>query len=136
MASSRSTYSLSSILLLVACIGVLLATTRSALFQVHDSDLAIGLTVGCGTFGGIVGIVCGVSSGRYLLGSVAGGCVGAIAGALAGAQLAAPPDPIVAPIGILVLLTAGFVLQRKLDPGPGPEPQARTPTDPDQHGSE
>lgn len=131
MASYRSTYSLSSILLLVACVAVLLAVTRSAVMRLDENDLADDVIAGSGIVGGILGIAMGVSSGRYLLGSFAGFCVGCIVGGMAGAQLAAPPDFPTTLIGICVLLTTGFALRRTLDRQSELEPQDEVLIEPD-----
>ena len=115
MSQHRSHFSLSALLLLVACVSVLLAATRSAVWQWPDR---IGgfywLAAGAG-FGALLGMCVGFTAHRWFRAGIAGFFIGATTGAVAGAQMHAPPQPLVILAGIVLLLVLGFTMRRRMD---------------------
>src|SRR5262245_16014461 len=114
MKQHQSRFSLASLFLLVACLALVLAATRSSVMQWKDQNIALALVAAGAVIGAIVGAFVGASVRPRVRGAFAGLFTGAFAGGMAGAQLGGPPDILILLIGIMTLILLAALLRPKV----------------------
>ena len=111
MKQHRSSFSLGSLFLLVACIALVLAAARSAVAHWENRDVGLAWVAAGAILGAVVGLFMGFGARRWVRGGFSGFFIGAIAGGMAGAQLGGPPEMLVVIMGVVMLILLSAVLR-------------------------